>query len=43
MKNAARKGGSVEIWFDAEQKGSEGKEDGSWGNMLLMLEMQGGG
>lgn len=42
MKNIARSegGGSVENWFDAEQRRSEGKEQGSRGNMLLMLKMQ---
>lgn len=34
------RGGSAEIWFDAELRRSEGKEEGGRGNMLLMLKMQ---
>lgn len=34
------RGGSAEIWSDAEQRRSEGKEEGGRGNMLLMLKMQ---
>lgn len=44
MKNIARNerggGGAAEIWFDAEERRSEGKEEGGWGNMLFMLKMQ---